>query len=192
MSWEVTPLYFLTQTWYTLVKSSPLKCKVLRLSSSRVKIVKFLMSIFKWQVNYSSDFPHSSVSLHNIAREFLAHEFSTLDKRISWKYQFWHFQFSHCFDENLPYSSCHFPNNKSIFLQILHHSSVTCKSSVHFWVKRYILCTGRTNKSANFSDALVLGSKFIKSLSFLKQKVYFSSNFSPIFSIMRHHSSVPF
>ena len=32
-----------------------------------------------------------------------------------------------CSGENLPYSSCHFPNHKSVFLQILHHSSVSWK-----------------------------------------------------------------
>ena len=30
-----------------------------------------------------------------------------------------------CSDENLPNSSCHFPNHKSVFLQILHDSSVS-------------------------------------------------------------------
>ena len=30
-----------------------------------------------------------------------------------------------CSDENLPNSACHFPNHKSVFLQILHDSSVS-------------------------------------------------------------------
>ena len=30
-----------------------------------------------------------------------------------------------CSDENLPNSSCHFPNHQSVFLQILHDSSVS-------------------------------------------------------------------
>ena len=34
--WKITPLYFLAETLYTLVKSSPLKRKFLRLSSARV------------------------------------------------------------------------------------------------------------------------------------------------------------
>ena len=38
VSWNITPLYFLTQILHTVVKSSALKCKFLRLSSSRVKI----------------------------------------------------------------------------------------------------------------------------------------------------------
>ena len=35
------------------------------------------------------------------------------------------FETSKCSGETLPYTSCHFPNHKSIFLQILHHSSVS-------------------------------------------------------------------
>ena len=54
----------------------------------------------------------------------LANALSTLDKRISSKSQFLHFQVS---GENLPNSSCHFPNHKSVFLQILYHFSVLCK-----------------------------------------------------------------
>ena len=38
----------------------------------------------------------------------------------------------------------------------------------------------------------MLGSKFAKFLSFLKQKLNFSSNFAPLFDIMRHISSILF
>ena len=39
-----------------------------------------------------------------------------------------------CSGENVPNSSCHFPNYKSVFLQTLHHSSVSCKiTSLHFF-----------------------------------------------------------
>ena len=54
------------------------------------KIVKFLMLILKWQVNFSSDFSSFfSVITYNSSG---VHEFSTLNKRIPRKYQFWHFQ----------------------------------------------------------------------------------------------------
>ena len=32
-----------------------------------------------------------------------------------------------CYGENLPYYLCHFPNRKSAFLQVFHHSSVSWK-----------------------------------------------------------------
>ena len=43
---------------------------------------------------------------------------------MPWKYQFYTFK---CSDENLLNSSCHFSNHKSVFLQILHDSSVPWK-----------------------------------------------------------------
>ena len=36
--WKITPLYFLAQTIYTLLKKSPLKWEFLRLSSAQAKI----------------------------------------------------------------------------------------------------------------------------------------------------------
>ena len=65
-------------------------------------------------------------------------------------------------------------------------------SPVLFYVKCCILCTEGTSQSVNFLDFLVLGSKFTKFLSFLKQKISFSSNFAPLFGIMRHISSILF
>ena len=44
--------------------------------------------------------------------------------------------------ENLPYSTCHFPNNRSVFLQILHHPSVSWKiTPLYFFRSNIILCT---------------------------------------------------
>ena len=61
-----------------------------------------------------------------------------------------------------------------------------------FYIKLYILCTKGTSQSANLLEFLVYGSKFTKFLSFLTQKIGFSLNFAPLFSIMRHNSSVLF
>ena len=94
-----------------------------------------------------------------------------------------------CFDENLPNSSCHFPNHKSVFLQILHDSSVSWKITPLYFFSwnSYILRIKGTNQSTNFLDFWVLGSKFTKLLSFLKQQIGFSSNFISLFSTMRHN-----
>ena len=40
-------------------------------------------------------------------------------------YQSSNFDTFKCSDENLQNSSCHFPSNKAVFLQIFHHSSVS-------------------------------------------------------------------
>ena len=92
-----------------------------------------------------------------------------------------------CADGNLPNCSCHFPNHESVFLQILHNSSVSWK------ITRLTLCTlHERDQNANFGDFWVLGSKLTKFLSFLKQQIGFSSNFTSFFSIMRNNSSVLF
>ena len=48
-----------------------------------------------------------------------------------------------------------------------------------------------TNQSANFLGFWVLGSKFTKFLSFLKQ-IGFPSNFTSLFNVIRYNSSVLF
>ena len=73
-------------------------------------------------------------------------------------------------------------SSTQIFLQILNHSSVSCKTAP--------LYLG-TYQSANFWDFRVLIQNSPK-LSFLKQRFSFSSDFASLFSDMRYNSSVPF
>ena len=42
-------------------------------------------------------------------------------------------------DENLPKSSCHFPNRKEVFLQILHYSSVSWKITPQYFFRSKII-----------------------------------------------------
>ena len=75
---------------------------------------------------------YSSLSWHNFCK-FSVHTFSTLDKGSHQiQYNFETFQ---CSCENLPDSSCHFPNCMSAFLKILlHHSSVSWRiTSLYFF-----------------------------------------------------------
>ena len=44
-----------------------------------------------------------------------------------------------CSDENLPNSSCHFPNHKSVFLQILHDSSVSWKTTPLYFFRSNVI-----------------------------------------------------
>ena len=84
---------FLALTLYNLVKSSPLKCKFLRLLSSQVKTRQ--IPCVNFETTSQSLFRFFIIlACHYLERlsNFVAHAFSTLDKRIPWKYQFWHFQ----------------------------------------------------------------------------------------------------
>ena len=44
-----------------------------------------------------------------------------------------------CSDENMPNSSCHFPNHKSVFLEILHHSSVSWKITPLYFFRSNVI-----------------------------------------------------
>ena len=90
-----------------------------------------------------------------------------------------------CSDEN-------FPNHKSIFLQILHDSSLSWNITLLYFFRSNVLYFVGTNQSAKVLDFLVLGSKFTKLLSFLKLKISFFSSFAPPFGIMRYISSTRF
>ena len=84
--------------------------------------VKFLMSILKRQVSSSSIFvSFFIVTTHNFPINFKLIHF------LLWtigSHQSSNFDTFKCSGENLPNSSCHFPSNKPVFLQILYHSSV--------------------------------------------------------------------
>ena len=89
------------------------------------KFVKFLMSVLKWQVNSSSNFALFFIFMtHNSSVDFKLILFLLW---IKGSHQYPNFETFNCSGENLPYSSCHFPNHKSVFLQILHHPSVSWK-----------------------------------------------------------------
>ena len=83
------------------------------------KFGKFLMSILKRQVRSSSVFVSFFIVMtHNSSVNFKVIHF--------YKFQFWHFQVLWWkFAKFL----CHFPSNKSAFLQILHPSSVLWKTT---------------------------------------------------------------
>ena len=110
---------FLVQTLCTLVKSSPFKCKFLTFLSARVKIFKIP------QVSSFSNFPSFFIiTTHNSPVNFMLIHFLLWIKGPNKSPNFENFV---CSSENLPKSSCHFPNHKLFFLQILHHSLVSWK-----------------------------------------------------------------
>ena len=86
-------ILFFAQTLYTLVKSSLLKCKFLRFSSARVKTRQIPHVNFELTSQFLIKF---CIILHchdtKPSCKFKAHTFSTLDKRIKGKSQFWEFR----------------------------------------------------------------------------------------------------
>ena len=89
------------------------------------KFVKSLTWILKWRVNSSSILAlFFIVMTHNSSVNFKFINFLLWTKE---SHQSLNFDTFECSGEKLPNSSCHFPNQKSVSLQILHHSSVSWK-----------------------------------------------------------------
>ena len=90
------------------------------------------MSLLKQQISsYSIFISFFIVMTHNSTVNLKLIHFLLWTKG---SYQSFNFDTFECSGENLQNSSCHFPSNKSVFLQILHNSSVPWKiTSLYFF-----------------------------------------------------------
>ena len=115
------------------------KSKFLDFRVLESKFIKFLMSFKKWQVNSFSNFASFFIVMtHNSSVNFKLIHFLLWTKG---SHQSPNFDTFKCSGENLQNSSCHFPSNKPIFLQILHHSSVSWKITPLYFFSSYNIHT---------------------------------------------------
>ena len=121
VSWKTIPLYFLAQTIYTLLKRSPVKWKFLRLSSARVKFCLTTYANFETTSRFLSKFftPFSFMKDNSSVLFSSSNIYFAEKEHIKIKF----FGTFKCLGQNSSNSSCQFWNDKSIPLQILHHSS---------------------------------------------------------------------
>ena len=154
------------------------------------KFIKFLMEILKQQVNSSSNLASSFiVTTHNTPVNF---NFIRSLLWRKWSHQCSNFETCKYSGEKVPYYSCHFPNHKSVFLQILHDCSVPWKITL-YGLGHTLHTFHKKNKSKwEFWEFSVLRSNFTKSLSCLKLQISFSLYFASPFSVMRYNSSILF
>ena len=111
-----TPLCFLAQTLYTLVKRSPLKSKFLRHSNSGVKIGQIVVPILKQQVNSSSNFVSFFIAMiRNSSVNCKLNSFLLWIKLFQQSHNFETFK---CPGKNLPNFSMSFSKPQVSFLQI--------------------------------------------------------------------------
>ena len=105
------------------------------------KCVKFLMSILNWQVNSFSNFASFFIDItHKVLVNFkLIH----LLLWIKGPNKSPNFAIFVCSDEELPNSSYHFPNHKSLFLQTLHHSLVSWNITPLYFFSSNIMYFGQ-------------------------------------------------
>ena len=112
---NITPLYFFSSKIIYFGQRSKLRSKFFRLSSAQVKICQIPMSILKWQVNSSSSFASFFIVMtHNSSVNFKLMHFLLWTKG---PHQSPNFDTFECSDENVPNSSCHFSNHKSVFFK---------------------------------------------------------------------------
>ena len=114
---------FVAQTIYIYFgHKEPIKTNFLDFQVLRSKFVKFLRSVLKQQVSSSSIFVSFFIAMtHNSSVNFKVIHFLLWTKR---PHQSSNCDTFECSGENLLNSSCRFPSNKSVSLQILHPSSV--------------------------------------------------------------------
>ena len=110
-------------------------------------------------------------------------------------YQSSNFDTFECSGENLQNSSCHFPSNKSVFFQILHHSSMSWKiASLYFFSSNNIYFAQKEPIKMKIFGTFFecSGQNLWNFLSILKRQVDSSPNFVSLFSFMKDYSSVLF
>ena len=87
------------------------------------QFITFFMSVSNWQVNSYSNFASFFIVItHNSPVNFKVIHFLL---GIKGPIKSPNFETFVCSGESLPNSSCRFPNQKSLFLQIFHHSLVS-------------------------------------------------------------------
>ena len=80
-----------------------------------------------------------------------------------------------CSGEDLPKSSCYFPNHKPVFLQILHDSLVSWKITPMYVFRSNVTYFAQKGSiKVQILENWLLESKFTKFFSFLKQQIGFS------------------
>ena len=159
-----SPILFLAQIFCTLFKRSPLKCKVLRFSSGRVKIYQIPHVIFE----IASQFSLNVASIFSAVKQispilFLAQRLCTFFKRSPLKCKFLRFLSARV---KIGQSPLHFWKQKSVFLQMFasFFSAIKQNSFILFLPQRLcalfkkspLQCKFLTLSSAQFKIPLIL------------------------------------
>ena len=134
------------------------------------------------------------MSLFIFLCNFVALAFSTSDKRISWKNQFWHFQVVLMKICQIPHVI--FQTTSQILFKFCTvpqcHEIYFCVFLCIFLGQALHILYKRDQSKCNFFRLLSAGIKIHQILVIFETKISFSSNFAPLFGIMRHISSILF
>ena len=113
----------LAQTLHTFDKIIPSNCKFSDFPLRALKFTNFSCHFSNKKSVFLQSLDHSSVSREIILLYFFSWNLCMLLIKVA--HQSENFQTCHCLHEYSPNSSWHFWNQDSVFLQILHYSSVS-------------------------------------------------------------------
>ena len=111
VSWKITPMYFFSSNNVYFAQKEHIKRKI-SVKVLVLKFIKFLISILKWQANFSSNFASFFIVMTDNFSVNFKLIFFLLWIEVS--HQSPNFETFKCFGENLPYS-CHFCKTTSQF-----------------------------------------------------------------------------
>ena len=132
LSWHITPLQILSSLFFYFGLKDPINVSIFRISRARVKINQIPHANFETTSQFL--FKLCIIFIVMTHNSFVNFKLLLFILWIKGPHQSPNFETFKCSSENLPYSSCHFPKHKSVFLQILHHSSVSSKiTPVYFF-----------------------------------------------------------
>ena len=192
MSPNITPLYFLSSNIIYFGQKQLIKVQIFEIFECLGQNLLFLMSVLNWQVNsFSNCVSFFIVIMRNSPVSFKLIHFVLFIKRPNESPNSETFM---CSGENFLNSSWHFPNHKSVFIQILHHILVSWNITPLYFFRSNVIYFAQKEpiKVQPFQTFKCSDQNSPNSCHFWKKKIAFSSNFASVFSIMRHNSSVPF
>ena len=125
VSWKITPLYLFSSSNIDFAQKETIKVKLFEtFECSGQNLSNFLCQFWNDKSILLQILHHSSLSWNISSVDFKLILFLLW---IKGSHQNPNFETFKCSGENLPYSSCHFSNHKSVFLQTLHHPLVLWK-----------------------------------------------------------------
>ena len=121
---------------YSLFRN--IKLQIFKLSNVLCwNFAKFLMSFLKAQVNFSSNFASIFSAIKHSSFVFFSCNILNFGQKQLIKVQI--FEIFEWSGKNLPNFSCHFPNYKPVFFQILHDSSVSWKITTLYFFRSKVI-----------------------------------------------------
>ena len=121
--WHIISLKFFSWNIICFRQKEPIIVQFFRLWIALTKVHPISYVVFETtRSGFIQIFHHCSASWKITPLYFLAQTAYTLDKNSPSK---WNFQTFEWLDKNSPNSLCHFWNKESVFIQTLHHSSVS-------------------------------------------------------------------